>query len=144
MNKVILEFDDFAAAINWAKRVADDPHGEVFGAKVLPDEDEDKPVKKAAAEKTIKAVEKVKEETKVEVTDLLAEVKEAGVELAEMSPSRYEGVQVLLASKGYTKIKDLDEEEQAEALKMFKQMKEASAEKFGKMVAFLKKNTKKA
>lgn len=137
MNKVILEFDSIPHVIKWAKAVAADPEQFVGGEAASSSK---KPEKESTKKK-----EETKTETpatteggKSEVPQILVDIKEAGVKLTDMQPTRYEGVQLVLAKYGVTKIKELKEEDQPKVLKMFNKMIEADKTAFAEMLEYLK------
>lgn len=148
MEQISVSFKDLNSLVNWCKRVAEDPQEALFGA-THPNADKI-PAPKENKKKEAEAPATTKKEEKTDapaaaaaaettgVSKLLADLKDTGVELTEMQPSRYDGVQLALASFGVTKIKELSEEDQPKCLKMFNKMKAASKEDYADMLAYLK------
>lgn len=138
MEQISVSFKDLNSLVNWCKRVAEDPQEALFGAT------EPKTTKKKEKETEPAAIAKKEEKAETPaaettgVSKMLVDLKEIGVELTEMQPSRYEGVQLALASFGVTKIKELTEDQQVKALKMFNKMKAASKEDYAEMLEYLK------
>lgn len=140
MNKITVEFNDVISLVNWAKRVAEDPQEALFGVtqqRETPKKKSEPPAKQEEA-KGKTETPAAESNGKAEVPQLLVDIKEAGVKLTDMQPTRYEGVQVVLAKYGVTKIKELKEEDQPAVLKMFQKMADATKEKFAEMLDFLK------
>lgn len=140
MNKVIFEFNSIPAAIEWAKRIAKDPESLLTdggGWQQVPEPGKVKETKLEKVKDTPKE-EKAAEKPAAGVSQMMTDLKEAGVKLTDFNPSRYDGVQAVLAKYGVDKIKDLDEDQQGEVLKMWNKMLAADKGKYADMLAFVK------
>jgi hypothetical protein len=132
--KLVKEFSNFTEAVDWATELLENPSkfiNEITGQTS----------KVPAKEKVTKEVEKPEEKKEPEtgVSKLLVDLKEAGIQLADMKPSRYAGVEDTLAWFGVSKIKDLKEEDQPKVLKMFNKMIKADKAGYEELLESLKK-----
>jgi hypothetical protein len=131
--KLVKEFSNFNEAVDWATELLENP------SKFI-DEITGQTSKVPAKEKATKEVEKPEEKKEPEtgVSKLLVDLKEAGILLADMKPSRYTGVENALAWFGVSKIKDLKEEDQPKVLKMFNKMIKADKAGYDELLESLK------
>jgi hypothetical protein len=140
MLKIVVEFKNLTEAVKWAQDLLDSPEdfGKTIAGEGVAASGPKKKDTEAAAKKEVEKPEEKKAEGETGVSKILVDLKEAGIQLADMKPTRYAGVETALAWFGVSKIKDLKEEDQPKVLKMFNKMIKADKAGYEELLESLK------